>query len=61
MEAEPHEPVTVASATVACDGGRGLLGHPRIFLHIGADRRVVCPYCSRVFVLEDDAPSPEGH
>jgi len=52
---EPTETVTVATRTVACDGGKGALGHPRVFLHIGAEGRVLCPYCSRLFVLEAGA------
>lgn len=43
------EIVFVAESVVACDGGEGLLGHPRVFLHLLKDE-VVCPYCSRRFV-----------
>ena len=35
---------------VACNGGGGALGHPKIFLTLGIDGRVTCPYCSREFV-----------
>ena len=35
---------------VACNGGGGTLGHPQIFLTLGNDGRVTCPYCSREFV-----------
>ena len=35
---------------VACNGGGGALGHPQIFLTLGIDGRVTCPYCSREFV-----------
>ena len=48
------ETITVSDTTVACDGGGGALGHPRVFLTL-VDGRVVCPYCSRIFVL---APEP---
>ncbi|MGH7050107.1 MAG: zinc-finger domain-containing protein [Acetobacteraceae bacterium] len=43
------EIVFVAESVVACDGGEGLLGHPRVFLHL-LNNEVVCPYCSRRFV-----------
>lgn len=37
---------------VACDGGGGALGHPRIFLHINPEiGKIACPYCSREFRL----------
>ena len=39
---------------VACNGGGGTLGHPQIFLTLGNDGRVTCPYCSREFVKSAD-------
>ena len=35
---------------VACDGGAGTLGHPQVWLTLGGDGQVTCPYCSRLFV-----------
>lgn len=46
----PFEVIAVQDATVACDGGGGVLGHPRVFLTL-VDGMVVCPYCSRTYVL----------
>ena len=51
---EPEAAVHVDSDSVACDGG-GALGHPEVVLAIGADGDVVCPYCSRRFVLGGEA------
>lgn len=49
------ETIEVSNEQVACDGGGGALGHPRVYLHIDHDLgdRVVCPYCSRTFVMRD--------
>jgi uncharacterized Zn-finger protein len=49
-------PIIVHERSVACDGGDGPLGHPRVWLRIAADNEVVCPYCSRHYILEG-----EGH
>lgn len=58
--ATPTETILVSTEVVACDGGDGPLGHPRVFLHLlGGD--VVCPYCSRLFVRKPDAGLPAGH
>ena len=46
---EPPEIVTVDEERVACDGGGGALGHPRVFLRVGPDG-VDCPYCGRRFI-----------
>lgn len=52
---EPTETIVVSSRTVACDGGGGALGHPRVFLLIPVagptPHQVDCPYCSRRYVL----------
>ena len=34
---------------VACNGGGGPLGHPQVWLILGGDGQVTCPYCSRHF------------
>ncbi len=44
----------VDERVVACDGGDGPLGHPRVYLRI-EDKQTFCPWCSRVFVLNPGA------
>ena len=56
----PTETIHVHDRTVACDGGDGPLGHPRVFLHIERES-VVCPYCSRLYVLAPGAEAGAGH
>ena len=47
------ETIYVTSAEVACDGGGGAMGHPKVYLHIERETdNVVCGYCSRTFVLK---------
>src|SRR5262245_5268121 len=52
------ETVYVDSRNVACDGGAGPLGHPRVYLAIDKTDQVVCPYCSKRFV-HDPAKAPK--
>lgn len=47
---EPAELMCVDSNEVACDGGDPVLGHPNVYLRIGSDGYVDCPYCGRRFV-----------
>ena len=56
----PAEVIAVNDRTVACDGGAGALGHPRIFMTIVKDK-VMCPYCSRIYVLKAGAGHGSGH
>ncbi len=57
---EPEEPVYVESATVGCDGGGGSLGHPKVYLKIGDEGEIVCPYCSCRYILTTDAGPAAG-
>lgn len=46
----------VASRRIACDGGGGALGHPRVWLTIPDDPGwVECGYCDKRFVLKAGA------
>jgi uncharacterized Zn-finger protein len=51
MTTDPPETEVVTSHRVACDGGEGALGHPRVWLAVPADRGWIdCPYCDKRFV-----------
>lgn len=49
------ETVFVTETKVACDGDEGALGHPRVYLNMGSDGQVECPYCDRLFILKGGA------
>jgi uncharacterized Zn-finger protein len=61
---EAPEVIPVRSRRLACDGGGGALGHPRVYLEMGESDFVECPYCDRRFVLaahaadEDELTAP---
>ncbi len=58
---EPPETIDVSTTEVSCDGGGGPLGHPLVYLKIGPEGWVECPYCDRRFVLEGGAGGAAGH
>ena len=50
---QPPEVETVTQSRIACDGGEGALGHPRVWLSIDEDTGwVECGYCDKRFVLD---------
>jgi uncharacterized Zn-finger protein len=55
MPVEAPEIIEVDDTRVACDGGGGTLGHPRVYLEMGERDFVECPYCDRRFVLRAGA------
>jgi uncharacterized Zn-finger protein len=63
----PPETIVVHEHRVACDGGGGALGHPRVYLEMGEAHFVECNYCDRRFVLgghvhpEDEAADPAAY
>ncbi|WGW04405.1 zinc-finger domain-containing protein [Tropicibacter oceani] len=54
MTIEAPETRIVDSHRIACDGGEGALGHPRVWLQIPETTGFVeCPYCDAKFVHKD--------
>lgn len=55
MVTEAPEIKSVSSKRVSCDGDGGALGHPRIYLDMGDDTEIECPYCGRKFIFDPKA------
>ena len=49
--------IVTNQSRVACNGGGGPLGHPQVWLTLGTDGKVTCPYCSCDFVAAADEAS----
>jgi uncharacterized Zn-finger protein len=49
----PFETLHVNSKKVSCDGGKGAAGHPLVYLNMGQNDFVVCPYCSKYFTIKN--------
>ncbi len=47
------EVVYVADRRVACDGGGGALGHPKVWYSL-EDGKAQCGYCDRLFIYDPD-------
>ena len=43
--------IVTNQSRVACNGVGGSLGHPQVWLTLGTDGKVTCPYCSCTFVV----------
>ncbi|MDP4031836.1 MAG: zinc-finger domain-containing protein [Pseudorhodobacter sp.] len=56
MTIEAPETELVSQWKIACDGGQGALGHPRVWLTIPEDTGYVeCGYCDKRYVHESAA------
>jgi uncharacterized Zn-finger protein len=56
MSSPAPEVVEVTSTRIACDGGDGAAGHPRVWLQIDPSKGYgECGYCDRKFVLKEGA------
>jgi len=58
---KPEDTIIVEQTDVACDGGGGALGHPKVYLILDADGTIGCPYCGRHFELKEGANPHSGH
>ena len=55
MSIDAPETEVVTTWKVACDGGEGALGHPRVWLTIPQDTGwVECGYCDKRYVIDRD-------
>jgi len=58
------EKIFVGVKELQCMGARAPYDHPHIFLDMGADNQILCPYCSTLFIydgrLDADESDPKG-
>ena len=54
------ETTVVEELEVSCDGGGGVLGHPKVFLNLESGE-VQCPYCDRRFVNLSTGTGADKH
>lgn len=54
------ERVVVTTKKVACDGGGGALGHPKVWYDMSEQDFVECKYCDRVFALKGGSRDPQA-
>lgn len=56
MTTQAPETKIVDSYRISCDGGDGVLGHPRVWLQIPNEHGwVECPYCDCKYIHKDHA------
>lgn len=58
------EQIRIAAKEFQCMGARPPFDHPHVFLDMGADEQIICPYCSTLFVFDGTLAAgqsvPEG-
>lgn len=58
------EKVFVGVKELNCMGARAPYDHPHVYLDMGAEGQILCPYCSTLYVydgrLAADATEPKG-
>lgn len=58
------EKISIGAKEFQCMGARPPHDHPHVYLDMGADNQILCPYCSTLFVydpqLRADETEPKG-
>jgi uncharacterized Zn-finger protein len=47
--------VVLTETSSVCCNGEHIGGHPLVYLEMGEHGEITCPYCSRHFVLREEA------
>jgi uncharacterized Zn-finger protein len=55
MTTNAPEIIETDDTRVSCQGIGGALGHPKVYLEMGDESFVECPYCDRRFELRPGA------
>jgi uncharacterized Zn-finger protein len=57
---EGAEKITVGVKELQCMGARAPFDHPHVFLDMGSENQVLCPYCSTLFVYDSRLAADES-
>ena len=58
------EKITIGVKEFKCMGARPPYDHPHVFLDMGGETQILCPYCSTLYIfdecLAENASEPQG-
>jgi uncharacterized Zn-finger protein len=54
------EKIFVSVKEFTCMGARAPFDHPHVYLDMGEDGQILCPYCSTLFVHDPRLPAGES-
>lgn len=54
------EKIFIGVKELQCMGARAPYDHPHIFLDMGADNQILCPYCSTLYIYDPRLPPGES-
>ena len=52
--------IEIGAREFMCVGAKPPLDHPHVFLDMGGDNEIICPYCSTLYRLDPDARPARG-
>ncbi|MEQ8824900.1 MAG: zinc-finger domain-containing protein [Filomicrobium sp.] len=54
------EKIIIGVKEFKCMGARAPYDHPHVFLDMGADEQILCPYCSTLYVYDKNLGPEES-
>lgn len=54
------EKIFIGVKELQCMGARAPFDHPHIYLDMGEDNQILCPYCSTLYVHDDKLAATES-
>ncbi|MDR3497355.1 MAG: zinc-finger domain-containing protein [Ancalomicrobiaceae bacterium] len=55
-----HARIAIGAHEFMCIGARPPFDHPHVFLDMGGDHEIICPYCSTLYILNDKLKPTES-
>ena len=55
-----HARIAIGAHEFMCVGARPPFDHPHVFLDMGGDHEIICPYCSTLYVLDEKLASTQS-
>lgn len=54
------EKIHIGVREFQCMGARPPMDHPHVYLDMGADNQIVCPYCSTLYIHDSNLRSDQS-
>lgn len=56
-----HDAIEIGAKEFQCIGARPPFDHPHVFLDMGDDNEIVCPYCSTLYRFNPELSAGESN
>jgi len=56
-----YKSINIGAREFMCIGANPPFDHPHVFLDMGAEQEIICPYCSTLYLFNPELAETESH